>query len=170
MAAPEDPRGLGLPRSSGDDHGATIHIALPREALQLWLSGVRESGGSGRTLEATEAGRDWRAAYRRLHDGPRGKRERTGISSSGLRVLLRRRFRRKLSVDQANLIRHCNLERSRDPSVPYGSNPNTVNEAWPPTYTLPFATVGTVNFTAAPEAPEPVEGLLKSRFATLEAS
>ncbi len=53
---------------------------------------------------------------------------------------------------------------------PYGSNPNTVNEVWPPTYTLPFATVGTVNFTAAPDAPEPLTGLLKSKLETLEAS
>src|SRR5216683_6080802 len=98
MAAPEDPRGLGLPRSAGNDHGATIYFALPREALQLWLSGVRESGGSGRTLEATEAGRDWRAAYRRLHDGPRGERERASISSSGLHVLLRKRSQRKLNA------------------------------------------------------------------------
>src|SRR6266699_708122 len=99
MAAPEDPRRLELPRSAGDDDGATIYFALPREALQLWLSGVPESGGSSRALEATEAGRDWRATYRRLHDGPRSERERTGVSSSGLHVLLRKRFQRQLSVD-----------------------------------------------------------------------
>jgi hypothetical protein len=53
---------------------------------------------------------------------------------------------------------------------PYGSNPKTVKEAWPPTYTLPLATVGTVNFTAPPAEPEPVLGLLKSKVETLLAS
>src|SRR6266446_1849199 len=86
MAAPEDPRGLGLPRSSGDDHGATIYFALPREALQLWLSGVPEPGRSGGTLETFEAGRNWRATHGRLHDGPRSERERASLSSSGLHV------------------------------------------------------------------------------------
>src|SRR5216683_2965398 len=89
MAASAHSRGLGLPRSAGDDHGAAIHIALPRKALQLWLSGVPESGGSSRALEATEAGRDWRATYRRLHDGPRSERERAGVSPSGLHLLFR---------------------------------------------------------------------------------
>src|SRR6266851_6251332 len=98
MAASAYSRGLGLPRSAGDDHGAAIHIALPWEALQLWLSGVPESGGSSRALEATEAGRDWRATYRRLHDGPRSERERASISSSGLHVLLRKRSQRKLNA------------------------------------------------------------------------
>src|SRR6266513_3661181 len=50
MAAPAYPRGLGLPRSTGDDHGAAIYFPLPREALQLWLSGVPQPRGSGRTL------------------------------------------------------------------------------------------------------------------------
>jgi len=40
MAASAYPRGLGLPRSARLDHGAAIHFALSREALQFWLSGV----------------------------------------------------------------------------------------------------------------------------------
>jgi hypothetical protein len=41
----------------------------------------------------------------------------------------------------------------------YGSNPKTLNSVCVPTYTLPFATVGTTNFTASPAAPAPPVGL-----------
>src|SRR6266481_8862295 len=51
MAAPTYPRGLGFPRSAGNDHGAAIHLALSREALQFWVSRVPESRGSGGALE-----------------------------------------------------------------------------------------------------------------------
>jgi len=37
-----DPRGLGIPRSGGDDHGAAVYVAISREAVQLWVSGLPE--------------------------------------------------------------------------------------------------------------------------------
>src|SRR6266567_6402622 len=107
MAAPAYPRGLGLPRSAGDDHGSAIHIALPWEALQLWLSGVPESGGSSRALEATEAGRDWRPTHGRLHDGSRSERERAGLSSSGLHLLFFRRIQRTIALGGRHRSRRC---------------------------------------------------------------
>ena len=35
-------------------------------------------------------------------------------------------------------------------AAPYGSSPNTVSSFWVPTYTFPFATMGTVNLMAPP--------------------
>ena len=40
MAAPPHPRGLGLSRSAVDDDAGALHLALPRQALQLRLSCV----------------------------------------------------------------------------------------------------------------------------------
>src|SRR5713226_5903074 len=99
MAAPAYSRGLGIRRSAGNDHGAAIYFALPREALQFWLSCMSKSRGSGRAVEAIEAGRDWRAAYGRVHDGSGSERERAGVPSSGLHVFQRRgRPRRLISL------------------------------------------------------------------------
>src|SRR5260370_20805265 len=91
MVAKAHSGGLGIPRSAANDHGAAIYFAVPRAALQLWLPGVPESRRSGRTLEAIEAGRDWRATHGRLHDGSRSERERAGLPSSRLYALLCRR-------------------------------------------------------------------------------
>src|SRR5712664_1617903 len=99
MAAPAHPRGLGLPRSAGVDYGAAVHFALPRQALQFWLPRLPESRGSSGNLEIIEAGRDWRAAYRRVHDGSRGQCERSGVSSRGLHVLFRGGCDRKRRVN-----------------------------------------------------------------------
>src|SRR5947209_2055204 len=88
MAAPAYPGGLGIPRSAGNDHVPAICFALPREALQLWISGLPEPGRSGWTLETIETGGDWRSTYGGLHDGPRSERKRAGVSSSGLHVFL----------------------------------------------------------------------------------
>src|SRR6266481_2080720 len=99
MAAPAHPRGLGLPRSTGDDHGAAIYFAISREALQLWLSGVPEPRRSGGALGAIEAGRDRHSPYGGLHDGSGSERECIGVSPSGLHLLFRGGCRRILAQD-----------------------------------------------------------------------
>ncbi len=86
MAASENPRGLGLSGPGGDDDAATIHLALSREEIQLWVSGLPGPGRSGGNLEDSAAGRDRRAAHGRFHDGPGSERERVGVSSPGLHV------------------------------------------------------------------------------------
>src|ERR1700731_1277493 len=101
MAAPAYPRGLGLSRSTGDDHGAAIYLRLPREALQLWLSGVPEPRRSGRTLDVIETGRDRHSAYGRVHDGSGSERECIGVSPSGLHLLFRGGCRRTLAQDDS---------------------------------------------------------------------
>src|SRR5258708_481409 len=93
MAASENPRGLGLPGPGRDDDGATIHLALSREEIQLWVSGVPGPGRSSGNLEDSAAGRDWRTVDRRIHDGPGSERERVSVSPPGLRVLQRGRER-----------------------------------------------------------------------------
>ena len=50
MAAPADSRGLGFSRSAGDDDAGAVYFAISRQALQLRVSGVSESGGSGRAF------------------------------------------------------------------------------------------------------------------------
>ena len=64
------------------------------KAIQLWVSGMPGSGGSGGDLEIVAAGRDRRATDGRIHDGSGGERERAGVSSSGLHVFQRGRRRR----------------------------------------------------------------------------
>ena len=44
VAAPPHPRGLGLPRSADHHHARPLHVAVPRQALQLRLPGVSQSG------------------------------------------------------------------------------------------------------------------------------
>src|SRR6267142_5585580 len=98
MAAPAYSRGLGIPRSAGDNDGAAIHFALSREALQFWLPGVPKSRGPGSNLEIIEARRNRRATDGRLHDGPGGQRERAGFPSSRLHVFQRRRRTRRVAA------------------------------------------------------------------------
>ncbi|SRR5258706_8096242 len=86
MAAPADSRGLGIPRSAGDDHGAEVYVSLSREALQLRVSGLPKSGRSGGALEIVATGRNRGATDGRIHDGSGSKRERAGVPSSGLHV------------------------------------------------------------------------------------
>src|SRR5207244_13405918 len=40
VAAPANSRRLGIPRSTRNDDGATVHVALSRQAIQLWISRV----------------------------------------------------------------------------------------------------------------------------------
>src|SRR5580704_18730474 len=89
MAAPENTRRLELPRPAGVDDGAAIHFAVSRKEIQLWLSGMPGPGRSVGNLEYFAAGRDWRAAHGRFHDGSGSERERAGVSPSGLHVLQR---------------------------------------------------------------------------------
>ena len=51
MAASPIARGLGLSRSAHHDHAGALHFALPRQALQLRLSGVPEPGRPAGHLE-----------------------------------------------------------------------------------------------------------------------
>src|SRR5262252_5560796 len=94
MAPSPDPRRLGLPRSARDDHGAAFYLALPREALQLRLSGLPQSGRSGRHLEIAKARGNRSSTHGRLHDGSRSQRQRTGLPTSRLHLFLRRRHSR----------------------------------------------------------------------------
>ena len=51
MAAPPHPRGLGLPRPAHHDHAGALHLALPRQALQLRLSRLPQPGRPAGHLE-----------------------------------------------------------------------------------------------------------------------
>src|SRR5260370_21543888 len=118
MAALAHSRGLGICGFAGDDHGAAIYFALPREALQLWISGVPESRRSSRDVGIIEAGRDRRATYGGLHDGSRGECERAGVSSPGLHVL--QRPRRTGRIDgQSPLTGTSSVTRSYQPVFRY---------------------------------------------------
>ena len=86
MAASQNTRRLGLSRSAGFDNGATIHFALSREAVQLWISGLPEPGGSSGIVAIIEAGGNWRAVDRRFHDGSGSECERASVSASGLHL------------------------------------------------------------------------------------
>ena len=49
-----------------------FHVALSRETLQLWLSGLPESGRPARDLETAASGGYWGGAHRRHDDGAGG--------------------------------------------------------------------------------------------------
>src|SRR5206468_6689478 len=67
VAAPANSRRLGIPRSARNDDGATVHVALSRQAIQLWISRVSGPGRSGGHLEIVETGRDRDWTDRRVH-------------------------------------------------------------------------------------------------------
>ncbi len=87
VAAPAHPRGLGHAGRAEHDDAGTVHVALSRQAVQLRVSGVSESGRSAGNVETAAAGRHRRVADRGHDDGPGGERERDCFPPSGLRLL-----------------------------------------------------------------------------------
>ncbi len=84
-------------------HGAALHLALSRQALQFRLSCLSQSRGPGRHLETAEAGRNRRATHRGIHDGSGSQRQRAGVPSPRLHVFFRGRFERSLAFKMASL-------------------------------------------------------------------
>ena len=82
----------GFPDPPAMTHAGAIHLALSRQALQLRLSGVPESGRPGRDLDAPAPGRDRRAFDRGNDDGSGSERQRAGVPSSRLHLLFRGRI------------------------------------------------------------------------------
>ena len=98
----------GFPDPPDDDDAGAIHVPLSRQAVQLWLSGVPESGRSAGALETAAAGGDRRDADRGHDDGPRSERQRARLPSSGLHVLhgCRRLTCRASSIDRRRRFGH----------------------------------------------------------------
>src|SRR5882762_2944190 len=119
MAAPENPRGLGLPGPARVDNGAAIHFTISRKAVQLWVSRVPGPGRSGGDLEDFAARRDRCAAHGRIHDGPGSECECVGSSPSRLHVLqCGREYGRSLRFPVARRWNTAWLTRQNLPGIP----------------------------------------------------